>query len=59
VQHGRNFGINWDWLNLQPVVYETELIRHVRPTKRLSVRVDGRAARGVIMSLQTGDKAER
>jgi pyruvate phosphate dikinase-like enzyme len=50
VQHGRRFGINWDWLNLQPVVHETGLIRHVRPTERLSVRVDGRTARGVILS---------
>ena len=50
VQHGRRFGINWDWLNLQPVVQETGLIRHVRPTERLSVRVDGRTARGVILS---------
>jgi hypothetical protein len=50
VQHGRHFGINWDWLNVQPVVHETELIRHVRPTERLAVRVDGRTARGVILS---------
>jgi len=50
VQHGRHFGINWDWLNLQPVMHETELIRHVRPTERLLVRVDGRTARGVILS---------
>jgi hypothetical protein len=49
VQHGRPFGINWDWLNRQPVVHETELIRHVRPTERLTVRVDGRTARGVVL----------
>ncbi len=50
VQHGRPFGINWDWLNRQRVVRETELIRHVRPSDRLSVLVDGRTARGVILS---------
>jgi hypothetical protein len=50
VQHGRRPGINWDWLNRQPVVHETEFIRHVRPTERLSVRVDGRTAKGVILS---------
>jgi hypothetical protein len=50
VQHGRALGINWDWLNRQPVVHETDLIRHVRPSDRLSVRVDGRTARGVIVS---------
>jgi hypothetical protein len=49
VQHGRPFGINWDWLNRQSVVGETELIRHVRPSDRLSVLVDGRTARGVIL----------
>jgi hypothetical protein len=50
VRHGRHFGINWDWLNLQSVVHETGLIRHVRPREKLSVRVDGRTARGVILS---------
>jgi hypothetical protein len=55
VQHGRRFGINWDWLNRQPVIHETEFIRHVRPTEKLSVRVDGRTARGVILS-QIGNR---
>jgi hypothetical protein len=50
VQHGRNFGINWDWLNTQPVVNKTGLICHVRPSERLSLRVDGRTGRGVILS---------
>ena len=50
VRHGGRFGINWDWLNRQPVVHETELIRHVRPATNLSVRVDGRMRRGVILS---------
>jgi len=58
VQHGRNIGINWDWLNRQPVVRETEFIRHVRPTERLLVRVDGRTARGVIVS-QTLDNTSQ
>ena len=49
VQHGRNFGIDWEWLNRQPVERETEFIRHVRPLERLLVRVDGRTARGVIL----------
>ena len=54
VQHGRRPGINWDWLNRQPVVSETEFICHVRPAEKLSVRVDGRTARGVIRA-QTRD----
>ena len=50
VPHGGAFGINWHWLNLQSIVHETELIRHVRPMEKLSVRVDGRTARGVVLS---------
>ena len=49
VPSGRPFGINWDWLNRQPVLHETDLVRHVRPIGRLSLRVDGRARRGVIL----------
>ena len=49
VRHGGRFGINWDWLSQQPVVHETELIRHVRPGVGLSIRVDGRTARGIIL----------
>ena len=51
VQHSRQCAINWNWLNRQPIVQETELIRHVRPIESLSVRVDGRTARGVILPL--------
>lgn len=53
VQHGGHEAINWDWLNRQPVVDETELIRHVRPMTGISVRVDGRSRRGVIFPGQT------
>ena len=49
VRHGKHLGINWDWLNRQPVVHETDLIRHVRPAENLAVRVDGRSRRGVIL----------
>lgn len=49
VQHGR-YDINWDWLNQQPLVRESEFIRHVRPRGKIQVRVDGRSRRGVILS---------
>ena len=58
VRHGNPFAINWDWLNRQPVVHETELIRHVRPEANLALRVDGRSRRGVILSNQTRSKRE-
>ncbi len=50
VRHDGPFPIHWDWLNRQPVVSETELVRHVRPSVPLSVRVDGRHARGVVLA---------
>ena len=42
------FSIDWDWLNQQPAVTETELLRHVRAASPVLVKVDGRAARGVV-----------
>jgi len=59
VQHGRNFGIDWEWLNRQPVVRQTEFVRHVRPLERLLMRVDGRTARGVILPRRKTIRAER
>lgn len=50
VRHEGPFPINWEWLNRQPIVSETDLLRHVRPSVPLSVRVDGRNARGVILA---------
>ena len=50
VRHGGRIAIRWEWLNRQAVVSETELVRHVRPAGALSVRVDGRTGRGVVMA---------
>lgn len=58
VQHEGHGSINWDWLNLQRVVQETNLIRHVRPSVSLSVRVDGRSRRGVILAESANSKRE-
>lgn len=49
VLHEGHFGINWNWLNQQPVVRETEFVRHVRPGKPLTMKVDGRTMRGIIV----------
>jgi hypothetical protein len=40
--------IDWEWLNQQEIVEETQFIRHVRLPKPLQVEVDGRSSRGVI-----------
>ena len=50
VRHDGPFPIRWQWLNQQPVVSETELVRHVRLNAPLQIRVDGRSGRGVILA---------
>jgi hypothetical protein len=49
LKHDGPFSINWGWLNQQPVVSETELVRHLRLATPVLVKVDGRTARGVVM----------
>ena len=41
--------IDWAWLRAQTAVRETEHVRHVRSEHPLSVRVDGRSGKGVIL----------
>lgn len=48
IPHNGRYGIDWEWLDRQPVIEETELIRHSRVPSPLSIRVDGRSGRGVI-----------
>ncbi len=48
VRHALGRPIDWGWLARQPVVRETEHVRHVRLAAPLRVRVDGRARRGVV-----------
>jgi hypothetical protein len=50
VQHEGRVGIDWDWLNRQPVIQETLFVRHVRPQSPVTIRVDGRNMRGVVIS---------
>jgi Pyruvate phosphate dikinase, AMP/ATP-binding domain len=49
VSHDSPNRVDFEWLNRRPVVQETEFVRHVRLLKRLTVKVDGRSARGVII----------
>ncbi len=48
VHHAGAQGIDWDWLDAQPVAAETPHARHVRLATPLRIRVDGRSGRGVI-----------
>jgi hypothetical protein len=50
VGHSGPHPINWGWLNQQAVVGETEFVRHVRLCSPLTIRVDGRTARGVVLA---------
>ena len=43
------YPIDWRWLQEQPVVRETEYVRHVRSAVPLSVRIDGRSGKGLIL----------
>lgn len=49
VRYNGDYAIDWDWLERQPVVRETEFLRQVRTAAPLQVRVDGRTGRGVIL----------
>jgi hypothetical protein len=42
------YTINWDWLNKQEVVEDTQFVRHVKVADPLRVKVDGRSSKGVI-----------
>ncbi len=43
------YQVDWDWLRKQPAVEETEFVRHVRLAAPLTIKVDGRSSRGVII----------
>ncbi|HAM36581.1 MAG TPA: histidine kinase [Elusimicrobia bacterium] len=49
--HSRHGGgsFRWDWLDRQPAVRETDLLRHVRLERPLDIRIDGSTGRGVIL----------
>lgn len=49
VPYDGKFKIDWDWLGRQTVVTETNLIRHARLARPLTVKIDGRSGRGVIL----------
>lgn len=45
----KNEFINWKWLAEQPAVREGRFVRHVRFDKPLSIKMNGRTNRGVIL----------
>ncbi len=49
LRHDGPYQVDWNWLDRQPVVTQTEHVRHIRAERPLAVRVDGRSGRGVIL----------
>jgi len=49
VENGQEHKVDWEWLQSQPTIRETKHVRHVRLAKPLTVKVDGRQGRGVIL----------
>lgn len=49
VRHDSEFRIDWDWLNRARAVRDDTFVRHVRLDNPLTIRVDGRHSRGVIL----------
>jgi hypothetical protein len=49
VRHTGVHRIDWDWLGQQTPIHETQFVRHVRLESPLTVKVDGRTGRGVIL----------
>jgi hypothetical protein len=45
---GRRRSIDWEWLDRQPVVTESEHVRHVRLDNPLRIKVDGRSGVGAV-----------
>ncbi len=49
VYHSGEYNIDWDWLVGQKEVAQTDFVRHVRVKTPLTIKVDGRHQRGVIL----------
>jgi hypothetical protein len=52
--HGGSGRLDWSWLDRQPLVAETEFVRHVRPAEPIQVRIDGRSSQGVVLKRALG-----
>ncbi len=48
VHHAGKYEIDWNWLEKQRIISQTEFVKHVRLEKPLNIKVDGRSGRGVI-----------
>jgi len=49
VHHSARYGINWEWLKGQTPLRKTGFIKHLQLQSPLSLKVDGRSGRGVVL----------
>jgi hypothetical protein len=52
VPFASEYKIDWEWLNDQEAAWETDLLRHVRLNTPLTIKVDGRSGKGVVLKPQ-------
>ena len=50
IPYSGEFPVNWDWLNEQAAEVETDLIRQISLSEPISVKVDGKSGRGIILN---------
>ncbi len=48
IPHTAKYPINWEWLNKQHVVSDSDFVRYVKLAAPLAIKIDGRRGRGVI-----------
>ena len=48
INYDGKFAIDWNWLNSQKIIRETEFVRHVSLNNPLKIKVDGRKGIGAI-----------
>jgi len=49
VSKNEEYPVNWDWLARQELIEETKFIRHIKLSKPITVKVDGKSGQGVII----------
>ena len=47
--HAGKYRIDWEWLNGHEAIAETEFVRHIRLPRPLTIKVDGKRGRGVVI----------
>jgi len=49
VAKNEEYPVDWNWLTGQELIEETNYVRHIRLTKPLTIKVDGKSGKGVIL----------